>query len=168
MRQSGVAGANLRILLSLVNKSLLQRQVGNGRYVLHELLRQYAAEQRKLLGISKEARYAHCHYFAQIVPQEMSRVLYFIPLLLPRDFAADWDNFQYAWEYALRRKLPEELANLANGMIQFNETQGIQSIALIEEALSVVQGVGMPNTDSTLLRLTGSTTASTPNGRCHL
>ncbi len=98
-----VAGANLRILLSLVNKSLLQRQSDNGRYVMHELLRQYAAEQRKRLGSNEDAQLAHCRYFAQIVPQEMRRVLYFLPLLLPRDYAADRDNFQHAWEYALRR-----------------------------------------------------------------
>ena len=41
-----VASANLRILLSLANKSLLQRQPDRGRFALHELLRQYAAEQR--------------------------------------------------------------------------------------------------------------------------
>ena len=148
-----VAGANLRILLSLVNKSFLQRQGDNGRYVMHELLRQYAAEQRERLGVSEEARLAHCRYFAQIVPQEMGRVLYFLPLLLPRDYANDWDNFQYAWAYALRCKLPAELANLANGMVQFNETQGIQSVALIEEAMSVAHGGGMLKSDATLFRL---------------
>jgi DNA-binding SARP family transcriptional activator len=148
-----IAGANLRILLSLVNKSFLQRQGDSGRYQMHELLRQYSAEQRELMGVDEDARIAHCRYFAQIVPREMHRVLYFLPLLLPRDFVADWDNFQYAWEYALRRKLPEELANLANGMVQFSETQGIQSVALIEEAMSAVQAVGVPKTDSTLLRL---------------
>ncbi len=132
---------------------VFMRIAGNGRYVMHELLRQYAAEQREFLGVNEGARLAHCRYFAQIVPQEMRRVLYFLPLLLPRDYANDWDNFQYAWEYALQRKLPEELAKLANGMVQFNETQGIQSITLIEEAVSAIQEVSVPKTDSTLLRL---------------
>lgn len=39
-----VAGATMRTLLSLVDKSLL-RLDGNGRYTLHELLRQYGEEQ---------------------------------------------------------------------------------------------------------------------------
>ena len=72
---------------------------------------------------------AHCRYFAQIVPREMRRVLYFLPLLLPRDYAADRDNFQHAWEYALQHQLPDELADLATGMIKFNDTQGIQPTA---------------------------------------
>lgn len=37
-----VSGASLRVLMSLVNKSLLQRNTTNGRYSIHELLRQYA------------------------------------------------------------------------------------------------------------------------------
>ena len=58
-----VAGANLRILLSLVNKSLLQRQVENGRYQVHELLRQYAAEKRALLDIDEDTRYCALSLF---------------------------------------------------------------------------------------------------------
>src|SRR5690606_39209661 len=39
-----VAGATLPVLAALVDKSLLYRGAA-GRYVLHEMLRQYAAEQ---------------------------------------------------------------------------------------------------------------------------
>lgn len=142
-----VAGANLRILLSLVNKSFLQRQGDSGRYQMHELLRQYSAEQREWLGISEDTQLGHCRYFAQIVPLEMRRVLYFLPLLLPRDHAADRDNFQHAWEYALQNKLPNELADLSTGMIKFMDSQGIQPTAMIDEAMAIVQETGTPATD---------------------
>src|SRR5690606_34785610 len=39
-----VTGASLRLLAGLVNKSLLASQPDSGRYVLHDLIRQYAAE----------------------------------------------------------------------------------------------------------------------------
>ncbi|MCO5185275.1 MAG: AAA family ATPase [Anaerolineae bacterium] len=148
-----VAGANLRILLSLVNKSFLQRRSDGGRYVMHELLRQYAAEQRRHLGVSEDAQYAHCRYFAQIVPREMQRVLYFLPLLLPRDYAADRDNFQHAWEYALHNKLPNNLADLATGMIKFMDSQGIQPTATIDAAVALVPQIGTPSTDPAALNL---------------
>ncbi len=148
-----VAGANLRILLSLVNKSFLQRRSDGGRYVMHELLRQYAAEQRQRLGVSEDAQYAHCRYFAQIVPREMQRVLYFLPLLLPRDYAADRDNFQHAWEYALHNKLPNNLADLATGMIKFMDSQGIQPTATIDAAVALVPQIGTPSTDPAALNL---------------
>ena len=58
-----VAGAKLSTLSTLVTKSLVQRS-GDNRYDLHELIRQFAAEQ--LLNHSKEniATHArHCTYF---------------------------------------------------------------------------------------------------------
>ena len=96
-----VANANLRVLLSLVNKSLLQRKPDNDRYAMHELLRQYAAEQLDLLGEGESTRLRHCRYFAQLVPVEVRRTLFYLPLLLPRRYGADRDNFQHAWNYAL-------------------------------------------------------------------
>jgi predicted ATPase len=62
-----VAGATLSILSALVNKSLLQWEA-NGRYQVHELLRQYAEEQ---LAQSPEARAhtleQHGAYFARLL-----------------------------------------------------------------------------------------------------
>lgn len=45
-----VAGANLQLLAALMSKSLLQREP-QGRYALHELVRQYAAEQLHTQGL---------------------------------------------------------------------------------------------------------------------
>jgi predicted ATPase len=47
------AGATMRTLLSLVDKSLL-RLDGNGRYTIHELLRQYGEEQLNTLPPERE------------------------------------------------------------------------------------------------------------------
>ena len=148
-----VAGTNLRILLSLVNKSFLQRQPDTGRYVMHELLRQYTAEQRERLGDKETARLKHCRYFARLVPEETRRTLFYLPLLLPRRYPADRDNFQHAWDYALQHGLANELADLANGMVIFNTTQGIQPTVITGAALSSLRRRGVPEMDEALLKL---------------
>jgi predicted ATPase/DNA-binding SARP family transcriptional activator len=59
-----VVGASLRDLMSLVNKSLL-RPSSPGRYELHELLRQYAAERLDLAPEQGQAvRDRHCAYYS--------------------------------------------------------------------------------------------------------
>ncbi|MFN8371604.1 MAG: hypothetical protein U0694_01820 [Anaerolineae bacterium] len=50
-----VAGASLKTLMTLVNKSLLRRDASSGRYAVHELLRQYAAEQLQQLPDEQRA-----------------------------------------------------------------------------------------------------------------
>jgi predicted ATPase/DNA-binding NarL/FixJ family response regulator len=64
-----VAGASLRTLSSLLDKSLL-RVDGNGRYDLHELLRQYAAEKLDELPAQQEqVSDSHCTYYADFIGQ---------------------------------------------------------------------------------------------------
>ena len=148
-----VAGANLRILLSLSSKSFLQRQEDQGRYVMHELLRQYCETQLEQLGLDQATRLAHCLYFSQIVPRELKRVLFFEPLLLPADHAADRDNFFSAWAFALARRLPELLADLSSGIICFGISQGIFPGPMIDKAVTTVQAIGVPADYPALLQL---------------
>lgn len=59
-----VAGATLPILLALVDKSLVQRTTA-GRYELHELVRQYAADQLASDPHEEaQVRDNHCTYYA--------------------------------------------------------------------------------------------------------
>lgn len=59
-----VAGANLRVLLTLTNKSLIHRRVDNGRYEIHELLRQYAEEQLVSHRLEEDTLTKHASYFS--------------------------------------------------------------------------------------------------------
>ena len=148
-----VADANLRILLSLANKSFLQRQPDMDRYAMHELLRQFTAEQLEQLGEGDATRFRHCHYFAQLVPVEQRRTLFYLPLLLPHRYAADRDNFQHAWNNALSYGYTNELTDLANGMIILNTTQGIQPTHTTGAALSSLRQLGVAEMDERLLKL---------------
>jgi predicted ATPase/transcriptional regulator with XRE-family HTH domain len=62
-----VTGATLTILTALVDKSLLRRNAAEG-YDMHELVRQYAAEQ--LAAVPEDdgrTREAHCHHYGAIL-----------------------------------------------------------------------------------------------------
>lgn len=61
-----VTGASLPLLAGLMTQSLLQRTTG-GRYYLHELVRQYAAEQLRLAGELSSVQRRHAEFFLNLV-----------------------------------------------------------------------------------------------------
>jgi predicted ATPase len=69
-----MAGATLAILAALVAKSLVRHQAG-GRYDLHELMRQYSAEQLAEAGEAEAAHRAHFSYYLPLA-QEMNRSMF--------------------------------------------------------------------------------------------
>ncbi|MCI0708715.1 MAG: helix-turn-helix domain-containing protein [Chloroflexi bacterium] len=67
-----VAGATLATLAELRNKSLLRRDE-QGRFHLHEMLRQYAAHQLDAEE-SFETHFAHAHYYAEFTQQSFNPI----------------------------------------------------------------------------------------------
>lgn len=61
---AAVAGADLRLLTSLINKSWLHHE-GNGRYTLHPLLRQHAQKKGSEAGTALAIAGRHAHYYAE-------------------------------------------------------------------------------------------------------
>ena len=148
-----VADANLRVLLNLVNKTFLQRDPENGRFSMHELLRQFAAAQRQLLDSEDQAALRHCQYFTQMVKTSVRQSLAFYPLLVPIQHGAERDNLHRAWDYALAHGLAEELAGMARGVTHFATLQGQQTRKIVIEAIERLQKQGIPTTDESLLHL---------------
>lgn len=89
----------IRDLLGLINKSWLQR-VGDGRFQMHELLRQYAAEkleqepQLKHLVCERQA-----HYFANFLNNHLAPLLGGRQIETCDAIAADFDNIRSAWKW---------------------------------------------------------------------
>jgi tetratricopeptide (TPR) repeat protein len=97
-----VAGASLPVLLGLLSKSLLRRDAA-GRYDMHELVRQFAAE--KLAGEDRAvASQQHAHFYLALVKQAE-----------PELHGAD----QVAW----RQRLEHELDNLRTALTWAIENQ---------------------------------------------
>jgi predicted ATPase/class 3 adenylate cyclase len=105
-----VTGSDLRLLSELVAKSLLRRP-DFGRFELHELLRQYAAEQLAATpGEQADARERHArHYAAMLV--ERQAALMGPELAVARDeLRGELDNLRAAAEWTLAED--DELAAL--------------------------------------------------------
>jgi predicted ATPase/DNA-binding SARP family transcriptional activator/tetratricopeptide (TPR) repeat protein len=99
-----VAGASLRVLLSLVNKSWLRR-TADGRYDLHELLRQYAEEKLQADPAGyHHARQQHADYFAGWMADLLQRLLR-PGQKQPLDaIGPEYENIRQAWQWLLAQE----------------------------------------------------------------
>lgn len=98
-----VAGASLGVLTRLSHKSLLQQ--ANGRYAIHELLRQFAAEQ--LDSEAAEAR--HSQYYMTFVTARESGLKQNQPGVAIADIRTEIDNFRQAWGWAVAHTCLDEI-----------------------------------------------------------
>ncbi|MBN1283799.1 MAG: protein kinase [Anaerolineae bacterium] len=110
---AGVTQATLPALLRLVGKSLLHR-MPSGRYEMHGLLRQYAAE--KLNAQPDEQDHTldrHSAYYAEYTHQhdDSRRQREF-----RRAIEAEIENLRAAWEWAVVRVRWEDIDRLKNAM----------------------------------------------------
>ncbi len=114
-----VAGASLRMLSALLDKSLLWRD-NTGRYDIHELVRQYAEAhltQRPALHQQTQAR--HSAYYAALVERQ------FPELRSRRQRAAldalelELDNVRTAWLWAVETRAVASIGRCALGLDEF-------------------------------------------------
>ena len=107
-----VAGASLDVLKQLVSKSLVT-PTPDGRFKLHDLLRQFAAEKLKADPDEyHRALYAHCHYYAARLEQYEQRSSKVDMSTLGRcmgEAYRDFDNILAAWYRALEQPFPDEI-----------------------------------------------------------
>ena len=105
-----VTGANLRVLMSLVNKSLIRRDNATGRYEIHELLRQFGEEQLAQSAEHDETQDAYINYFTKflgerLAPIKGSKKQFEIVTEIKREI----DNIQRASLWASQQKQTDAL-----------------------------------------------------------
>ncbi|HET9931222.1 MAG TPA: tetratricopeptide repeat protein, partial [Polyangiaceae bacterium] len=115
-----VAGANLRLLSSLIDKCLLRRVPSNGRFETHELLRQYAREKLT----EQPARHAECldrhaEFFFRFVTSREAALKSPSPALASSELEAELDNVRAAWSYLVESCRLPELAEMAEPLHVF-------------------------------------------------
>jgi len=99
-----VAGATLPLLSALVDKSLLHRTAAE-RYDLHELIRQYTADQLNHDPHEEQAtHHRHSHYYLTLLQErepalQSSRQKEALAELIP-----EIDNIRLAWEWAVKHE----------------------------------------------------------------
>jgi predicted ATPase/DNA-binding CsgD family transcriptional regulator len=107
-----IASANLEALTRLVEKSLLVWET-NGRYQIHELLRQFAAHQ---LAQSTEAevktRQRHARYYIDFLAKRTNAILGHSQLEAAAEITADIDNIRQAWQWFTNHLMPDSIQSI--------------------------------------------------------
>ncbi|MCB0209330.1 MAG: tetratricopeptide repeat protein [Anaerolineae bacterium] len=120
-----ITGASLRMLTKLADKSLLQFDKQHSRYQIHEMLRQYGAEQLITTIIDKVIiwdRYSayYCAMLHKLQPDlKSARQRSALSLI-----EADLENARTAWRWAAACRYVDQLAQAMNSMGHFYEWQG--------------------------------------------
>ncbi|MCB0163286.1 MAG: tetratricopeptide repeat protein, partial [Anaerolineae bacterium] len=114
-----VAEARLMLITALVDKSLLTRNAF-GRYEMHELLRQYAAE--KLNDVWQEERDVqdrHCAYYTTFLKQRETRLKGIDQEEILGEIAREIENIRTAWHWAVTQGKIKEISHALESLGYF-------------------------------------------------
>ena len=100
-----VADATLRNLSGLVDKSLVRKDRLSGRYDLHELVKQYAAEKLAEFGEVKATSDRHATYYAAFLLGREDDLKSQRQRAALDEIETDFENIRAAWAWALHRDL---------------------------------------------------------------
>lgn len=114
-----VAGASLRDLMGLMNKSLVWRDC-NGRYQLHELLRQYAAERLQSdPAQQKEVQSQFSHFFVNFLISQLDIMKGPAQKTAFDQVEAEEENVKQAWLWAVEQKAYQTARKAMDGLLMF-------------------------------------------------
>jgi DNA-binding SARP family transcriptional activator/predicted ATPase len=119
-----VTGASLTELRMLVDKSVLQR-TASGRYEMHPLWQQYAAERLAEEPAALEAsRNRHCAHYTELLAEGMSDLRGGRQEAAMAEMAIEHDNWRTAWEWAVERGKVERIERAVEGLARFYWRRG--------------------------------------------
>ncbi len=121
---TAVTGAALPLLAALVDKSLLRRD-GHGRYQLHELLRQYAADHLTAdPAVFNSTADRHADYYTRFLGDRFAELAGGAQEKSLAEISADLDNVRAAWQWAAARGEVAALEYAATGLHTFYQFRG--------------------------------------------
>jgi predicted ATPase/DNA-binding NarL/FixJ family response regulator len=136
-----VAGASLRTLSALVDKCLIRHEP-NGRYQIHQLLRQYAEEE--LTQNAEEIQRtndAHAAYYMQFLKRREPDLISARQRETAHEFEAELDNIRAAWQQAVDQANEVFLQKASYPYVIFCDMQGryLEAIDATEKAIVRLQ-----------------------------
>jgi len=134
-----VIKASLRILLSLVNKSLLRRSL-EGRFVMLEVIRQHAAERlAEIPLVEGEVRQKHLEHFLALAETLAPQLRGAEQAKSLEQLASEHDNFRAALDHALQTRQTEPALRLASALHWFWYVRGHhrEGLTFLEAALAL-------------------------------
>ncbi|MBN1148500.1 MAG: tetratricopeptide repeat protein [Anaerolineales bacterium] len=118
-----IAQAEPEIIDSLVDQSLL-RVAPDGQLDMHELLRQFAAERLKALGIIGQINDRYCVYYLGFLAEREARLHGEQPQTALSEILYEWENIRYAWELAAEQRRLSELQQALRSLTRFCNLKG--------------------------------------------
>ena len=121
-----VAGTSLSVLSSLIHKSLL-RLTAAGRYEVHEMLRQYAAEKFWMeYGAEAQTTWQrYSAYYLNLVKQAERRLRGSRPQQALAELRRELDNIRHAWRWAVIEGQIEDISAGLRGLSRFYDIAGL-------------------------------------------
>jgi predicted ATPase len=120
-----VAGASLPLLASLVSKSLVRR-TEDGRYDLHEVVRQYALSHlEEDESCCHQTCNLHCEHYLNFAAAYESKLKSASQQTAMREMTAELDNLRAAWAWGIECKKFESLGRAVRAFGWYYEVSGM-------------------------------------------
>jgi predicted ATPase/transcriptional regulator with XRE-family HTH domain len=134
-----IAGASLRSLAALASKSLVHRSK-DGRYDLHQVVRQYALSHLADDPQSEVARDRHCEFYLGLLREREEALKGATQRETLRELTDEIDNVRVAWDWAVQR---EKFLSLRPALRSFGKLFDLRGWLRdgIEQLERVVQGL---------------------------
>ncbi|HEV8194455.1 MAG TPA: LuxR C-terminal-related transcriptional regulator, partial [Ktedonobacterales bacterium] len=129
-----VAGATLETLARLIDQSLLRLSAA-GRYEVHELLRQYGAEQLVAADQAETIQRTYVDYYLGLLQQLEPDIKSQRQITALDAIAADFENIRYAWQLAVQQQRVAALSQAVEALHFFADMRG-----RYHEVVSLLQG----------------------------
>ncbi|HEY3992184.1 MAG TPA: LuxR C-terminal-related transcriptional regulator [Ktedonobacteraceae bacterium] len=146
-----VAGASLQTLARLIDQSLV-RLHATGRYDVHELLRQYGAEQVDATNQTQALQRAYIDYYLGMLHQLERDIKAHQQIAALNTIKVDFENVRNAWQLAIQQKHFVALHQAVESLHFFADMRGHyhEIVALLRAAIE--QFSPSPNTEQAYIR----------------
>lgn len=136
-----IAEASLPILASLSTKSLVRRNE-NGRYDLHELIRQYALTHHNEQPCAVETHERHCDYYLKFLQDCESSLKSSVQQEVLRNLTDEIENILTAWAWAIQEKKFAQIQNAGRAFGWYFEIAGLyrEGIEQLEVVVKALKG----------------------------
>lgn len=142
-----VTGAVVGELSSLLDKSWLRRG-SDGRYEVHELLRQYAAEKLAESGEdeAEAAANAHIAYYAQFMYERQNDIKGGRQLAALREVETEFANVRAAWKRAIAAGKVTMVDQMLESLHMFCDMRGryIEALRLLQPVIDQWEATSLP------------------------
>ncbi|MEM7112637.1 MAG: tetratricopeptide repeat protein [Chloroflexota bacterium] len=108
-------------MATLLDRALLRWQP-NGRYQMHELLRQFAASQPQ--GTLEQFRENHGRFYLTLMANQESHLLSKNPQSAIAVLQQEFDHVRQAWQWAVEMRDEATISTAANALLLYHESRG--------------------------------------------